>query len=450
MSQERRLLAAMLASVCIVGITMLLDERRLFEAALETLRDEQVTLATAVAADFESRLAQLEASRAPELMKRDFQQLIPKLLGGALELEQSGSRVFLVARPAEGQLLTTRGRTRESVALLQALREGRSSAMLSREEASALGLQPRIAVAGIHEVDSRSGPTRVVVLASAERLRARERYSQLRFLLGLSVVTALVLGFGGAALRQQRHRLGAARALEISALQRERERLLAQADKMATLAALSSGIAHQVATPLGTIMARIEQVLPNVTEDARARGALEIALQQVKRIQDVIHSVLGLARGDLPELVQERPEEIARAAVQLVQHRLAQAGVNIHFQAARELPRVACDPPMLEQALINLLLNACDASPRGATIALRLTAEASKVCFSVEDEGEGISDETAIRARAPFFTTKPKGRGTGLGLAITNEVVSHHRGKLSLQRREDGRGTRALIELPQA
>lgn len=450
MTQERWLLAAMLASVCIVGITMLIDERRVFEAALDTLRDEQVTLATAVAADFESRLAQLEKTLAPEELRNGFQKLIPTLLGGALELEHPGSRIFLVARPERWQLLTTRGEVTKSTALSRALRAGHSSTMLSREEAAALGLQHRIAVAGIHDVDSKSGPTRIVVLASAQRLRARERYSQLRFLLGLSVVTALVLGFGGAALRQQRHRLEVARALEISALQRERERLLAQADKMATLAALSSGIAHQVATPLGTIMARIEQVLPSVADDSRAHGALEIALQQVKRIQDVINSVLGLARGDLPALVQEHPEEIARASVQLVQHRFAQAGVNIHFQAAAGLPRIACDPPMLEQALTNLLLNACDASPRGATIELHLTCEQGRVCFYVDDEGEGISDETALRARAPFFTTKPRGRGTGLGLAITNEVVSHHRGKLTLQRRERGRGTRAIIELPQA
>jgi two-component system, NtrC family, sensor kinase len=449
MTQERWLLAAMLASVCIVGVTMLIDERRVFEEALETLRDEQVTLSTAVAADFESRLAQLERARTPSSVKEEFQKLIPSLLGGAMELEHPGSRIFMVARPEQGHLLTTRGGVRKSKALLDALRAGRSSTMLSREEAASLGLQQRIAVAGLHAVDSNMGPTSIVVVASAQRLRAREHYAQLRFLLGLTVVTALVMGFGGAALRQQRHRLEVARALEISALQRERERLLVQADKMATLAALSSGIAHQVATPLGTIMARIEQVLPNVADDPRAHGALDVALQQVKRIQDVINSVLGMARGDLPALVQERPEEIARASVDLVQHRFAQAGVSIQLDVARELPRIACDPPMLEQALTNLLLNACDASPRGSTIELRLTCEAGKIFFCVEDEGEGISDETARRACAPFFTTKAKGRGTGLGLAITNEVVSHHRGKLIVKRRERGRGTRAVIELPQ-
>src|SRR5690606_23614467 len=128
----------------------------------------------------------------------------------------------------------------------------------------ALGLPHRIAVAAIRRVDARHASWNIVAIASAERLRARERHAQLRFSLGLLVVTLLVTGFGGLALRDQRQKLVVARELEIAALQRDRERLLAKADKMATLAALSSGIAHQIATPLSTIVARVEQVLPAV------------------------------------------------------------------------------------------------------------------------------------------------------------------------------------------
>jgi signal transduction histidine kinase len=103
---------------------------------------------------------------------------------------------------------------------------------------------------------------------------------------------------------------------------------------------------------------------------------------------------------------------------------------------------------MLEQALVNLLLNACDASARGQTVRIAVEAEGSTLRFVVSDEGEGVSVQTAARAQEPFFTTKPEGRGNGLGLAITREIVAHHGGKLALEPRHPERGTRAIIELP--
>jgi two-component system NtrC family sensor kinase len=98
--------------------------------------------------------------------------------------------------------------------------------------------------------------------------------------------------------------------------------------------------------------------------------------------------------------------------------------------------------------LTNLLLNACDASTRGTIVRLSVRAQEATLSFVIEDEGEGISPETAARAQEPFFTTKSRDRGNGLGLAITREVVSHHGGKLFLSAREGARGTQASIELP--
>ncbi len=285
-------------------------------------------------------------------------------------------------------------------------------------------------------------------MASAEELRDREQHAQLRFLLGLSVVTLLVAGFGGLALRDQRRRLEVARELEVAALRRESERLLSKADKLATLAALSSGIAHQIATPLGTIVARVEQVLPAVANTPKATLALQVVADQVARIQRIISGVLDLARGNRPTLIKTAPAVIVHSALNLVQHRLAEASMRTKLELEPGLETIACDPPMLEQALVNLLLNASEASAPGSTISIALQATAGAVRFVVEDEGEGTSDETAARAGEPFFTTKSSAQGTGLGLAIAQEVVANHGGKLSLQRREGQRGTRAVIEIP--
>jgi signal transduction histidine kinase len=447
MTQQRWLLLAIFAAVSLVATALLLDEQREFESALQNVRDEQIALATAVGADFETRLSALEEGGALHAASH-VESMIPQLLGGALQLEQTGSRIILVARPDQDRLLTTRGRAIESKLLLSALHNRAAGVILPREEAPRFGLPPRIAIAGLETVHARSGTWGVVVMVSGQRLRARERHAQLRFLLGVSLVVVIVASFGGVAVRQQQRKLEVARALELSDFERERERLLARADKMATLAALSSGIAHEVATPLGTIMARIEQVLPANEHDPKASAALRVALEQVDRIQTIIRGVLGLARGEMPPLIPARPEAIARAAIALSKHRFAEAGIDIELAVQSDLSSVGCDPPMLEQALTNLLLNACDASTHGQVVRLTVEVDGATLRFVVSDEGEGVSVQTAARAQEPFFTTKPEGRGNGLGLAITREIVSHHGGQLRLEPRHPERGTRAIIELP--
>jgi two-component system, NtrC family, sensor kinase len=444
---QRWLLLSIIAAVSLVAVVLLLDVQREFNAAIDNMKTEQATLATAVAADLETRLARLE-ELAPEGARTPLEAKLAELLGGAMKLEQPGSRILLLTRPERPTWLTTDGRELSSKTLNHALRGGQKGVVIPREEAPTLGMPPRIALAGVEQVDAPSGRWGVAVVASGQRLRARERYAQLRFLLSLGLVTAVVAGFGYMAIRQERRKLEVARELEVAALERDRERLLARADKMATLAALSSGIAHEVATPLGTITARVEQVLPGNAHDARATAALHVALEQVERIQSVIRGVLGLSRGEMPPLVPTAPASIAHGAAGLSLHRFEQAGVALELDLAQGLPQIACDPLMLEQALINLLINACDASDRGSIVRLTVQQSDALLVFTVEDEGEGISEETAARAQEPFFTTKPRGRGNGLGLAITREVVTHHGGKLRLAARADARGTQAVIELP--
>jgi signal transduction histidine kinase len=114
------------------------------------------------------------------------------------------------------------------------------------------------------------------------------------------------------------------------------------------------------------------------------------------------------------------------------------------------VPAVACDRLLIEQALVNLLLNACDACEDGGHVALEVTTDGGRVAFVVRDDGVGIGAEAASRATEPFFTTKAVGLGSGLGLAITREIVAHHRGDLAVVSRSPERGTTATITLPPA
>jgi signal transduction histidine kinase len=432
----------MVAAVLLFAGAMLFYERREFDASMAALREQQAAIATAIAADFEKRISTLPPG--PHLASPE---LVERLLGGATQLEQPHSRALLVKPPWQQAFVTTAGRQVRAPTLRTALEAGDTEFELPRELAAHFGLPARVAAAGLSRVRTPHGTWGVVVLASAQRLRARERGAQLRFLVGLAIVAVAVAGFGGLALRQQTRKLEVARALEIEALARERDRLLARADKMATLAALSSGVAHEIATPLSTIVARIEQVSPTVSGNERATAALQVATQQVQRIQLIVQALLGLARGQRASRVVAEPREIAANATLLVEHRFSASGVNLRREIATDLSLLTCDQPLIEQALANLLLNACDASTRGSEVLLQVRSTDGRLAFVVDDEGVGISAEAASTAKDPFVTSNVTGRGTGLGLAIAHEIVSSHGGRLVIAPRQE-RGTRAFIELP--
>lgn len=415
-------------------------ERR---AALEDFSHEHAALATMVAIDFEHRFAARAAAGEAGGMLTDAAVL--ELMGGARRLEERGDLMILVARPEQPGFLATDRRLIPSARLRSALDADRRTTTIPRDEAVAFGLPRRMAVGGLARVATGHGTWGVVVLASAERMRNREQHEAWRLGLTVLVVTALVATFGGLAQRRERRQLELQRQVAVSALQREREALLAKADKMAALAALSTGIAHELGTPLGVIVGRVEQALGSVGEDDRVTKPLGIVLEQVSRIQAIVRGCLALARGDAPHLVRSSPGSIAKHAVELVRHRFNDADVGLTWDVDAELPSIACEPSLFEQALVNVLLNACQATPPGGAVRLHVSTLGTRVLFVVDDDGAGIADDVAQRATEPFFSTKREEGGSGLGLTIAREIITHHAGTLTLARREGGRGTRAVI-----
>ncbi len=281
---------------------------------------------------------------------------------------------------------------------------------LSRAEAAELGLPARMAVAGIARIDAGPlGAWDVAVIATAKVERDRERRAQWRLVLGVAVAGALVLAFGSAAVRRQKNQLELTHALAIAALEHERDERLVQADKLATMAALATGIAHEVATPLGVIVARAEQVVARTENDEKSRRAAEIIVSEADRIHAVIRGFLALARGHTPQLEDADPAVLAEEALALVDHRFTKVDVALTSAIAKDLPAVACDPRMFEQVLVNLLLNACEACRTGGHVDLSVRRRDDRIAFVVEDDGVGIDAEAARRATEPFFTTKREG-----------------------------------------
>ena len=285
------------------------------------------------------------------------------------------------------------------------------------------------------------------MVTSAERVRDRERRARFRLSLGVLLTAGLVCAFGTAALRRQRRGLLLERELSLAALARERDAELATASRAATLGTLAMGIAHEVGTPLGVISGRAEQLLARATDDERSARAVRAILDQTERIRRVIRAFLDVVRGEAPALGDTPPASVLEGAASLVEHRFAAAGVVLEKRVEPDLPRIHGDAAMLQQAIVNLLLNACDACDRGGRVEAVAAREGGRVVLTVTDDGCGITKENAARATEPFFTTKAPGQGSGLGLAITHEIVKLHRGELSLAPASP-RGTQATISLP--
>jgi two-component system NtrC family sensor kinase len=445
-SRDTALIASMVLALSGIAALATWDAERESAKALEDFGREQETVAKSVAASVRSRLR--EAQRGPA-EGRPGARLRPEgMLDGVASIERPGSLLLLLREPGSTSFSPTRGREISAAAIGRALDARWGYVRLTRTEAAALGLPARTALAGLAWVeDGAAGAWGVAVVASAERQRDRERRSQWRVILAVAVASVLVLGFGGVALRNQRKELILERELALADFRQERDERLERANRAAVVGALAIGITHEISTPLNVISARAEQLRDRLRPDDRNAQAAQIIIEQTEHIDQVIRGLLRLARGHEPSAQRISPASIVEGACMLVEHRFAKAGVALHRSMAEDLPWIHGELRLLEHALVNLLLNACDACDAGGTVELTASVRGGLVLLEVADDGVGISRRDIDHAMEPFFTTKAAGEGTGLGLTIAREIVTSHRGTLALESRVP-RGTRAVLELP--
>jgi two-component system sensor histidine kinase RegB len=230
----------------------------------------------------------------------------------------------------------------------------------------------------------------------------------------------------------------------------ERERQLGEAqargarqERVAALATLAGGAAHELATPLSTIATvarelerRLADQPADVHEDLRLlRGQVD----RCRAILDQMSGRAGAGAGEGPEPVAL--DELARAATADLPARPA-VRVDVVAAGPVRLPRRA-----MAQALRVLVANAQEASPPEGEVVLRARVEGGDLCVEVEDRGAGMTPEVLARVGEPFYTTKPPGRGMGLGLFLTRAVVEQLGGALELDSHA-GRGTTARVRVP--
>ncbi|MEO6307524.1 MAG: ATP-binding protein [Nitrospiraceae bacterium] len=229
----------------------------------------------------------------------------------------------------------------------------------------------------------------------------------------------------------------------------ERKRLemrLRQAERLAELGTLASGMAHEIGTPMNVILGRAEYLLQR-TADAGMKKGLTTIVTQVERITKVMNQLLTFARRKPSERRAVDLGEIVDDSLEMFEERIAHSRVTIEKTIESSLPPVLADRDQLIQVLINLVMNSLHAMPDGGRLGLSLDRENGHVRVGVSDTGHGMPEEIRSKVFDPFFTTKDFGKGTGLGLTVVKGIIEEHGGTISVESVVD-KGTTFWIRLP--
>ncbi len=233
---------------------------------------------------------------------------------------------------------------------------------------------------------------------------------------------------------------------------------LRHADRLNTVGKLASGLAHEVGTPLNVISARARMIEQGEVKGEQAQGNATIIAQQSETIARIIRQLLDFARRTPPSSTHGNLASLASQTIAMLSPLAAKSDVKLELATCPKADG-DFDHGQIQQALTNLVMNAVQASPRGAAVQVTVgEAEATPpadlgggpgkyLALSVQDQGTGISPELLPRIFEPFFTTKEVGEGTGLGLSVAWGLVRDHRGWIAVDSTA-GKGSRFTIHLP--
>jgi signal transduction histidine kinase len=251
------------------------------------------------------------------------------------------------------------------------------------------------------------------------------------------------LGRLNAALRENQALLEARIAERTRELQEAQAHLLHQ-EKMAAFGLLAAGIAHEVGNPL-TSISSIVQMLQRRGCDAYTADKLALVSGQLQRIQATLRELTAFSRPASSERTRVAPGEIIDEALGIAKYYKRTKGRVIERHTPADLPPLLAVRDQLVQVVLNLVLNAVDATARGGRIELSARVDGDAVEITVRDDGAGIVAEDAARVFQPYFTTKKK--GTGLGLFVSRKLVGDHGGAIDFTSRPGG-GTTFRVRLP--
>ena len=218
-------------------------------------------------------------------------------------------------------------------------------------------------------------------------------------------------------------------------------------ERLTALGNLAAGVAHEIRNPLSSIKGFATYLAGKITGEGPDKEAAKVMIQEVDRLNRVVSELLEFARPGEMRLKSGDINDVIERALRLAGSDASAKGVSTRFTRDGTLPAVPIDAERLTQALLNLFLNAIQATERGGSLEASASIDhgAGRLAVRIADTGKGMPPETLSGIFNPYFTTKPS--GTGLGLAIVHRIVEGHGGEIKVES-QPGKGTTFTLLLP--
>ncbi|MBI4588423.1 MAG: GAF domain-containing protein [Candidatus Rokubacteria bacterium] len=238
---------------------------------------------------------------------------------------------------------------------------------------------------------------------------------------------------------------------QVDELQRTQQQLV-QSTKLAAIGELAATVAHEINSPLTSILGYTGLLLKQAKPESAEHQKLSVIASESNRARKIIQDLLHFARRREPKREPVNVHDLVDRSLGLVHGKLSHGHVEVQTVFDPWLPPIWADGDQLIQVFMNLIANAADAMPQGGLLVVRteLRNEGDpQVAVSFQDSGLGMSPDHLSRIFEPFFTTKPERQGTGLGLSVSLGIVKHHGGRIEVDS-DSGKGTTMVVLLPAA
>jgi len=255
------------------------------------------------------------------------------------------------------------------------------------------------------------------------------------------------IGLSAQVIREHGARMGTLVTLrDVESLERIGNQLQVS-ERLAALGRVTAGVAHEVKNPLNSMRLWLEVLKANMPTDPEPQQAVKMLDSEIDRLDRAVKTFLNFTKPVELRLEETDIRPLLQDVIDAARPSIVKAGVDLRVDLPSEFPSLLLDQQLIHQAMLNLVLNASEFTPRGGRITLALRRSSDTAIISVADSGKGISPEDQKKIFQLFFTTRPG--GSGIGLANAFRFVQLHNGQIEFES-EVGRGTTFRVELPLA
>lgn len=222
---------------------------------------------------------------------------------------------------------------------------------------------------------------------------------------------------------------------------------LRHADRLATIGQLTAGVAHELNEPLGSILGFAQLIQKQDGLPVGVSDDMERIVKASLHARTIVKKLLLFSRQTPPVKSKINLNELIREALYLFSNRLENNNIELELNFDPALPGIVADPAQINQVLVNLVVNAIQAMPKGGKLTIHTERQADRILLSVSDTGQGMTAEVKDQIFIPFFTTKDVHEGTGLGLPVVLGIVTSHGGNIEVDTTV-GSGSTFSLTLP--